>query len=149
MKNALVCFTLCFAAAAAATPMSHVVGIRDSRTIIVDTNGVTSAITLKNVETASEEETQAADYLRRTLANTWVFIDSGDVYRSPDALYVNADMRQHPWRTMRYLGELDLGVRAKGVAAGNKVTAPSLPELPARATPAPRRITSRPKRNRR
>jgi hypothetical protein len=125
--------------------MSHIVGVRDSRTIVAEMNGVMSTVTLKDVVVAPDEEAQAADYLRRMLANAWVFIDKGDVYRSPDALFINGDMNRHPWRTMRYLGELDLGARAKGQPPGVAVKDPT---LPATKTTTPKRIsvTSKPKK---
>lgn len=91
--------------------IAHVVGVRDSRTIIVDDKGALSAVTLKNVTVMPDEEAPAADYLRRLVANSWVYIDNGDVYRTPDALYINGDMNRHSWRTMRILGEMNLGVR--------------------------------------
>jgi hypothetical protein len=125
--------------------MSHIVGVRDSRTIVAETNGIVSTVTLKDVVVPLDEEPQAADYLRRMLANAWVFIEKGDVYRSPDALFINGDMNRHPWRTMRYLGELDLGVRAKGQPAGVAVKDPT---LPATKTTTPKRIsvTAKPKK---
>ena len=91
--------------------MAHVVGVRDSHTIIVDDKGALSAVTMKNVVVMPDEEAPAVDYLRRLVANSWVYVDNGDVYRAPDALYVNGDMNRHSWRTMRILGEMDLGVR--------------------------------------
>lgn len=150
MKKALVCLVISISAAtAAAAPMSRVLGVRDSHSIVVDTSGVVSVVTLQNVAVAAEEEADASAYLRQLIANTWVFVDGGDVYRSPDALYVNADMNRHPWRTMKYLGTLDLGARAKGQAAGNKVVSPTLPPLPQRVTPAPRGTTASRSRSRR
>ena len=139
MRTALVYLALLFA-------MSRVVGVRDSRTILAETNGIVSTITLKNVAVAAEEEQQAVDYLRQLIGSKWVFIDSGDVYRSPDALFINADMNRRPWRTMRYLGELDLGARAKGQAAGNKVKETALPAPIKVAAPKPVRVTSKPRK---
>ena len=150
MKKALVCLAVSICTATAvATPMSHVIGVRDSHSIVVDTNGVTSVITLKNVAVSAEEEADASAYLRQMVANAWVFVDNGDVYRSPDALYVNADMNRHPWRTMKILGELDLGARAKGQPVGNSVSAPVLPAVPQRATPIPRGTSTSRTRSRR
>lgn len=138
MPNALVLYSLIFA-------MSHVIGVRDSHTIVADTNGVTATVTLKNVAVTPEEETRAAEYLRQVLGNAWVYIDNGDVYRSPDALFVNSDMNRHPWRTMRYLGQLDLGARAKGQPAGNLVKEQALPATKT-ATPKSIRVTSKPRK---
>jgi hypothetical protein len=140
MKRILVCLTITFSTAAAAAPMSRVVGVRDSRTIIVDTKGVTSTVVLNSVSIAPEEEAAAAEYLRRIVANQWVLVDNGDVYRSPDALYVNADMNKHPWRMMRFLGEVDLGPRAKGQPPGTSVKAPAMPP-PLKNPLPPKRVT--------
>jgi hypothetical protein len=119
--------------------MARVIGVRDSHSIVVTTNGATSLVELKNVAVAPEEESDAATYLRQLVSNTWVYVDNGDVYRSPDALYVNADMNRHPWRTMKYLGQIDLGARSKGQAAGNKpAPAPTLAPPAQRAMPSRR-----------
>lgn len=146
MKKAIVCLVLFVCSNAAAAPMSKVLGIRDSRTILIQTAGVLSTVTLANVSIAPDEEALAADYLRRTIGNAWVLVDRGDVYRSPDALYVNGDLNRHPWRTMRYLGELDLGPRAKGQPAGNAIRDATLPAPPKQWAPKPIRVTSRPKK---
>ena len=98
--------------------MSRVVAETDSRTIVVEAGGVRSPVVLKGVSIAAEEETLAVDYLRRLIAGSWVLVDDGDVYRSPDALYINAVMIRHAWRTppnMKYLGEFNPpGVAAAG-----------------------------------
>jgi hypothetical protein len=130
--------------------MSRVIAVRDSRTLVVQTNGRQSVITLKDVNIAPAEEAIAVEYLRRLIANAWVLTDNGDVYRSPDTLYVNGEMIRRAWHTapgMRYLGQLDLGVRTKGQAVGNvTAAAPTLPPLDDRVTPAPRRVSTRAKR---
>jgi hypothetical protein len=95
--------------------MSRVVAVTDSRTIVVEADGTRSPVVLKGVVVAAEEETAAADFLRRLVSGSWVLVDHGDVYRSPDALYVNAEMSRRAWRTpanMRYLGESDPSVAA-------------------------------------
>lgn len=139
MRTALVYLALLFA-------MSRVVGVRDSRTILAETNGIVSTVTLNHVAVAAEEEQQAVEYLRQLIANKWVFIDNGDVYRSPDALFINGDMNRHPWRTMRYLGELNLGARAKGQPPGNSVKETSMPPPVKTAPPKPVRVTSKPRK---
>lgn len=115
----LVCLLIANAAYAA-IPMSRVVGISDSRTITVEANGVASIIVLKNVDVSPLEEDAARDYLRRQLDRAWVYIEDGDVYRSPDGLYMNGELRRHAWLTspgMRYLGEVMLGPRPTRVEA--------------------------------
>lgn len=142
MKKALLCFVLLGGAPGVGftAPMSRVVAVTDSRTIVVETKGVRSAVVLTGVGVLSEEEMQAATYLRRTLSNAWVYVENGDVYRSPDGLYINGEMLRHAWRSgppMTYLGELDLGVRAKNLPPGNRVGPP--PALPPPQTAKPAR----------
>ena len=96
-------FAFCLPASAG---MSRVVAVIDSRTIVVEADGARSTVALKGVAVAAEEETAAADFLRRLVSGSWVLVEQGDVYRSPDALYVNAEMIRRAWRTaanMRYL----------------------------------------------
>jgi len=141
MKKTLVCLTVTLSFSVSAAPMSRVIGVRDSSTIVVDTKGAIATVSLKNVSIAAEEEAAAAEYLRRMIANQWVLVDGGDVYRSPDALFINADMNRHPWRSMRYLGQIDLAPRAKGQSAAQKgVKGPALP-APLKNPPPPKRVT--------
>ena len=141
MKTILVCLTLAVSFSVSAAPMSRVIGVRDSRTIVVDTKGVITTVSLKSVSIAADEEDAAAEYLRRMIAGQWVLVDGGDVYRSPDALFVNADMNRHPWRTMRYLGQIDRAPRAKGQSPVQKgVKEPAMP-APLKNPAPPKRVT--------
>ena len=88
--------------------MSRVVEVRDSRTIVIQTNDVVSVVTLRDVNVFPPEEARAVAYLRKTLANRWVYVENGDVYRSPDALFINKAMKQRAWIGVTYLGELYL-----------------------------------------
>lgn len=108
MKKLLVCVVLMFPATAASAAMSRVVEIRDSRTILVAMNGVVETVVLRDVRIFPQEEQTAAAFLRKTLSNKWVYIEGGDVWRSPDALYVNDAMRRRAWLRMTYLGQLDV-----------------------------------------
>lgn len=74
----------------------------DSRTIVLD-NG--TSVTLRGVDVPADEESAAAEYLRTLVGNAPVYVENGDVYRSPEVLLVNEQMAQHPWRHHeRYLG---------------------------------------------
>jgi hypothetical protein len=117
--------------------MSRVVAVTDSRTIVVETDGARSTVVLKGVVIAAEEETVAADFLRRLVGGSWVLVEQGDLYRSPDALYVNAEMIRHAWRTpanMKTLGEWNPPAR-RAPSAG---TRPRAKRRSPRAKPAPR-----------
>jgi hypothetical protein len=90
--------------------MSRVVAVTDSRTIVVEADGARSSVVLKGVAIEPDEEKVAVDFLRRLVAGSWVLVERGDVYRSPDALYINAEMIRRAWRTpanMKYLGQWD------------------------------------------
>ena len=120
--------------------MSRVVAVTDSRTIVVETDGARSTVVLKGVVIAAEEETAAADFLRRLVGNSWVLVEQGDIYRSPDALYVNAEMIRRAWRTpanMRYLGESGPGVAA-AAPGRRRPRAGATKRRSRRAKPAPR-----------
>ena len=57
-----------------------------------------------------------------------------EVYRSPDALYINGEMIRHAWRAtrnMRYLGQFDPGPRmGAATAASRKAKTISTPARP-------------------
>lgn len=90
--------------------MSRVVEVRDGRTILVDASGATTAVVLRGVNIAIDDEAAAARYLHETLNGKWVYVENGEVYRSPDGLYINDAIRRRAWLGMTYLGELDLGM---------------------------------------
>ena len=109
--------------------MVRVARVIDSRTIMVD-GGAT--VTLRGVDIPPADEAMAADYLRSLLGNCWVLVENGDVYRSPDGLYINGQLITHAYRgaaRMTYLGESMPAPRAH--------TAALSPARPARGT-APR-----------
>jgi hypothetical protein len=94
--------------AVAEAAMSRVVEVRDSRTIVVKTNEVVTVVKLRDVNVFPPEEGRATAYLRKTLDNRWVYNENGDVYRSPDALFINKALRQRAWLGVTFLGELYL-----------------------------------------
>jgi hypothetical protein len=103
----ILVFFLSSSAAHAAINMARVVGVTDSRTIVVEADGRRSIVALTAFAVPAVEEPAAASYLREMIGGAWVYIEGGDVYRSPDGLYVNGEMQRHAWHTipgMRYLG---------------------------------------------
>jgi hypothetical protein len=139
MNRFFAIFVFClFALPIGAGTMVRVARVIDSRTIVLD-GGAT--VTLRGVDIPPDDEALAAAWLRSTLGNSWVLVENGDVYRSPDALYVNGQLITHVYRgsaRMTYLGESMPGPRAHSAA-------------PARATPAvrqapPRRVPHRAQR---
>jgi hypothetical protein len=120
MKNVLLFVCLCGFSLSASAAMSRVVAVTDSRTIVVEVDGVRSPVALSGVAVAASEETAAVDFLRRIVTGAWVLVENGDIYRSPDGLYVNGEMIRRAWRAssnMRYLGEWDPPARRSSVAA--------------------------------
>ena len=90
--------------ASAVIPMTRVTRIINGRTIATEN----ATVVLLGVQIPPEEEGAATEYLHRLLDGTWVYVEDGNVYRSPDALYVNAEMQRRAWHAatnMRYLGE--------------------------------------------
>ncbi|MGZ8868258.1 MAG: hypothetical protein ACXW2P_07935, partial [Thermoanaerobaculia bacterium] len=106
MKSALVCAVLLIHASVLTGAMSRVIEVRDSRTVVVQSDGIAVVIELREVIVPKGDETAAVVYLRRALAGRWVYAENGDVYRSPDGLYVNDAMRRRAWLGATYLGEL-------------------------------------------
>ena len=149
MKSVLAFVCLCSFSLSAPATMSRVVTVIDSRTIVVEVDRVRSSVVLNGIAVAADEETTAAEFLRRLVGGAWVLVEHGDVYRSPDGLYVNGEMNRRAWRTpanMRYLGEFDPGV---GAASGRRLTAAAAPARSvAAATPGRRRIRSKPRSQR-
>lgn len=127
---AILVFSL-FALPISGTPMARVGRVIDSRTIVLD-GGAT--VTLRGVDIPPADEALAADYLRALLGNSWVLVEDGDVYRSPDALYVNGQLITHAYRhaaRMTYLGESMPGSRAHATAPAPRAT-PSARKAPPR-----------------
>jgi hypothetical protein len=81
-------------AAAAVAPMSRVVAIIDSHTIVVERARVQTTIRLAGVDVPPDTEEAARQFLARELLSRWVLIDPAPngasyVWRSPDSLAVN------------------------------------------------------------
>ena len=136
MKRFFSILVFClFALPLGANTTVRVARVTDSRTIVLDSG---RTVTLRGVDIPPADEAMAADYLRSLLGNGWVLVEDGDVYRSPDALYVNGQLITHAYRgaaRMTYLGESMPGPRAHTVA-------PAPRAIPARSAP-PRRAHHR------
>ena len=111
MKSVFVWTVLFMHVGVADAAMSRVVRVDDSRTIVVETKGVLTSVTLRDVVVPAAEEKAAVEYLRRTLSDRWVYVERGDVYRSPDGLDVTSVMRKGAWSGATFLGILDAGFK--------------------------------------
>jgi len=100
----------------AVVPMARFANVIDSRTIVVEHIDRTEVVHLTNVDVPAEDEQAARDYLRQTLTGTYVYVENGKVYRSPDALFINRELAFgayfSPTVKMRYFGDINPGPRA-------------------------------------
>lgn len=130
---------LLFAMSVEASPMYRVTGIAGPSTIVVDRDGIRSEVVLTGIEITDPRN--AVGFLSWSLGSSWVMVEDGQVYRSPDGLLINAELVKKGFARFAdgtaptahsavYLGELDLGPR------------PAV-RAPARA-PAPRARAARP-----
>jgi hypothetical protein len=76
----------------AAVPMARFVNVIDSRTIVVDHAGTSEVVRLTNVDVPTDDEQAARAYLAEKLTGTFVYVENGNVYRSPDALFINREL---------------------------------------------------------
>jgi hypothetical protein len=77
--------------------MVRVIDVKDARTLIVDRAGVAGEVRLGDVVIPPGEETTAIEFLRTTLVQHYVMVESNArgeayVYRSPDALFINGEL---------------------------------------------------------
>lgn len=99
----------------AAVPMARFVKVIDSRTIVVDHAGASEVVHLTSVDVPAEDEQAARDYLAEKLTGTFVYVENGNVYRSPDALFINRELAfgayAAPSLKMQVFGQLSPGPR--------------------------------------
>jgi hypothetical protein len=105
----------------AAVPMARFSKVIDSRTIVVEHIDGTEVVHLTNVAIPAEDEQAARDYLSEKLAGSYVYIENGNVYRSPDALFINRELAYGAYASssvkMRVFGEINPGPRPQKSAA--------------------------------
>ncbi len=101
--------------------MYRVIAVDAAPTLVVDLGGVRSNVQLSGIEITDRRG--AVAFLSWSLKSSWVMIEAGQVYRSPDAMHVNAELVRKgfarftdgsapaPTTPVVYLGELDLGKR--------------------------------------
>ena len=117
-------------AAMAAIPMVRFVRVADSRTIVVaHLNGPEEVVHLSNVDVPAEDETAARAFLQQSLAGTFVYVENGRVYRSPDALFINRELAYGAYATpglkMYYLGQVSPGAHAQAAPRATPAAAPA------------------------
>ncbi len=96
--------------------MARFARVIDSRTIVVERFGAAEVVHLTNVNVPAGDEQAARAYIQEMLAGTYVYVENGNVYRSPDALFINRELAfgayGAPTLKMRVLGEINPGPRA-------------------------------------
>src|SRR3954451_18913298 len=123
MKRFILCVSLGVFSQSmmAAVPMARFSKVIDSRTIVVGRIVGTEVVDLTNVATPAEDEQAARDYLSEKLTGSYVYVEDGNVYRSPDALFINRDLAYGTYLSsstkMRVLGESNPGPRPQKSAA--------------------------------
>lgn len=100
----------------------------DSRTIVVERNGGTEVVHLANVAIPAADEQAARDYLIDKLTGSFVYVENGNVYRSPDALFINRELAYGAYASssvkMRVFGEVYSGPRPTSAQARAPVQVP-------------------------
>ena len=69
------------------------------------------------------------DYLTEKLTGSYVYIENGDVYRSPDALFINRELAYGAYASssvkMRVFGEVNPGPRPQKPASPVQMPKPA------------------------
>jgi hypothetical protein len=99
-----------FTATTASAGMARFVRAVDGQTIVVERDGMQVAVTLTGVAVPPEQQAAARAFLEHELTGSWLLVEGGNVYRSPDTFFVNGAMRQRGYlgagnTRERYLGE--------------------------------------------
>jgi hypothetical protein len=108
--NRIAGILIFFIATTASAGMVRFVRAVDGQTIVIERDGMQVAVTLTGVDVPPENQAAARAFLEQELAGSWLLVEGGDVYRSPDTFFVNGAMRQRGYMRAgntreRYLGE--------------------------------------------
>ncbi|MEA2162341.1 MAG: hypothetical protein QOK37_468 [Thermoanaerobaculia bacterium] len=118
--------------------MARFVRVTDSRTIVVDhIGGREEVVHLANVSVPSEDETAAREFIQQQLAGTFVYVENGNVYRSPDAMFINRELAYGAYASslkMHYLGVINPGPHAQAAVPRATPARVVVPAPPRRAT---------------
>src|SRR3954465_2414245 len=123
MKRFILCVSIVVStqSAMAANPMARFSKVIDSRTIVVERIDGSGAVHLTNVGVPAEDEQAARDYIEEKLTGSYVLVENGNVYRSPDALFINRELAYGAYASsslkMRVFGEINPGPRPQKSAA--------------------------------
>ena len=114
--------------------MARVIDVVDSRTIVVERTGTRTTVRLANVDIPAEAEARAAAALSDAIAGRWALVESApggvNVWRSPDALFINALVVRtwtdpRPQHAFQVLGTADPGGQSKTTRVAPPKAAPA------------------------
>ena len=117
-------FCLLIALPVQASDMARIVDVVDSHTIAIERGGARTTVRLANVDVPADAEARATAALRDAIAGRWALVESApggvNVYRSPDALFVNALVVRtwidpQPQHACTLLGSASPGAQHAGV----------------------------------
>jgi hypothetical protein len=89
----LVVLLLAAAVDVHAAQMQRLVRIADATTLVVEHDGLQTAVSLSAVDVPPARRAETVAYLE-TMVGAWVLVEQGNVYRSPDGVFVNAEVRR-------------------------------------------------------
>jgi len=139
MKQFFVCLGfLLIALPIEASDMARVADVVDSRTIVIERGGARTTVHLANVDVPADAEARAASALRDAIGGRWALVESApggvNVWRSPDALFINALVVRtwtdpQPQHAFQLLGSVSPGMQRGSVrvAPVAQVHAPPAP----------------------
>lgn len=73
--------------------MQRLVRVADATTLVVERDGLQTAVTLAAVDVPPARRAETIAYLE-TMVGSWVLVENGNVYRSPDGAYINGEVRR-------------------------------------------------------
>ena len=136
----LILFT---ALSAQAAPMQRLVRVVDATTLVVERDGLQTAVTLAAVDVPPARRAETVAYLE-TMVGAWVLVENGDVYRSPDGAFLNAELRRRLAGDSAPPVELH-AMTVLGIAAPRpehaSSSAPAAPRAPQKRAAKPRRAS--------
>ena len=161
LRRITLLFILFSITAPARGAMLRVTEVRDGRTIAVDRAGKTEALRLSGVEVL--DEVGARELLRWTIGSSWILAEkAGDgwrVWRSPDALFINAELvlrgfaratqpgiAPAPQAMVTYLGQLNLAPPAEKAKKPDKTEKKVTPTRRKTGSDTSRRSSASPSR---
>jgi hypothetical protein len=126
------------------------VRVVDAHTVIVETGQTQRSVTLAGLDGSSPSNGMAIEYLQK-FVGSWVLVEShtdgsADLYRSPDALFINSELQRHITGNLPVsLAETHAGTYLGEAAPGKQQSARSAPAKLSRKAASRPGPTSRPR----